>query len=172
MADKVLTIENVFSNSVHQAGSTVVAQNIGAKKPERVRQLVRSALLLALAMVTVPVATALLFPEGIFRIFINNEEVLAYARPLMQLAACTFLMAALNSAFDSVTMGTGFANLKMIAGFLDGVVLRIALGLFFGVAMEMEVVGFFIGHCFARVAPMALNMAYYFSGKWKDRTLL
>ena len=54
-------------------------------------------------------------PEDIFRVFISNEEVLAFSGPLMQLAARTFLMTAVNGAFDSVTTGTGFANLKMVA---------------------------------------------------------
>lgn len=90
----------------------------------------------------------------------------------MQLSACTFVMTAVNGAFDSVTTGTGFANLKMIAGFLDGVVLRISLGLFFGIVLEMGIVGFFAGHCFARLAPLSFNIGYYLSGKWRTRHLV
>ena len=172
VADKVLTLEGVFSTSVHQAGGTIVAQNVGARKPERVRSLVRSALVVSLPVAAVAVVAALLFPEEIFLIFISNEEVLSYAAVLMRFAACTFVMTAINGAFDSVTTGTGFANLKMIAGFLDGVVLRITLGLFFGLKMDMGIVGFYIGHCFARLAPLSFNIVYYLSGKWKNRHLL
>lgn len=172
VADKVLTLEGVFSSSVQQAGGTIVAQNIGARKLARVRQLVHSALKVSLPIAVGSSAIVLLFPEAIFRVFINNEEVLAYAGQLMMLASCTFLMTAVNGAFDSVTTGTGFANLKMIAGFLDGVVLRIALGLFFGLHLRMGIVGFFIGHCFARIAPLTFNVAYYVSGKWKTRQIL
>lgn len=172
VADKVLTLEGVFSNAVSQAGGTIVAQNIGARKHDRVRQLVRSSLLVSLPIALLAVAAALIFPEEIFRIFINNEEVLAFAKDLMIYASCTFVLTALNGGFDSVTTGTGFANLKMVAGFLDGVVLRIALGLFFGLYMDMGIVGFYIGHCFARIAPLTFNICYYLSGKWKTRHLL
>lgn len=172
VADKVLTLEGVFSNSVHQAGGTIVAQNVGAGKLERVRQLVRSALQVSLPIAAAACTAALLIPEEIFRLFINNEAVLSYAQPLMVLACCTFLMTAVNGAFDSVTTGTGFANLKMVAGFLDGVVLRVALGLFFGLHLQMGIVGFFAGHCFARIAPLSFNIGYYLSGKWKNRKIL
>lgn len=172
VADKVLTLEGVFSTSIHQAGGTIVAQNMGARKPERVRQLVWSALLVSVPIGVAAAVAALVFPEEIFRIFIRNEGVLVYAKPLMQQSACTFLMTAVNGAFDSVTTGTGFANLKMIAGFLDGVVLRISLGLLFGLVLEMGIVGFFAGHCLARLAPLSFNIAYYLSGKWKTRHLV
>lgn len=172
VADKVLTIEGVFSTSIHQAGGTIVAQNMGARKPERIRQLVRSALVVSLPIGIAAGVVALAFPEDIFRVFIRNDAVFAYAPVLMQLAACTFLMTAINGAFDSVTTGTGFANLKMVAGFLDGVVLRISLGLFFGLVLEMGIVGFFAGHCFARLAPLVCNIVYYLSGKWQTRHLV
>lgn len=172
VADKVLTLEGVFSNAVQQAGSTIVAQNMGAKKQERVRQLVRSALLVSGPIALLAVAAALLFPEAIFRVFIDNAQVLSYAKVLMRFAACTFVMTALNGAFDSVTTGTGFASMKMVAGFLDGIVLRISLGLFFGLHMGWGIVGFYMGHCLARFAPLCFNLCYYLSGKWRSRQLI
>lgn len=149
-----------------------MAQNMGAKKQERVRHLVRSALWVSAPIAILAVTAALLFPETIFRVFIDNPQVLSYAKAMMRFAACTFVMTALNGAFDSVATGTGFASMKMIAGFLDGIVLRISLGLFFGLHMGWGIVGFYMGHCLARIAPLSFNICYYLSGKWRNRQLI
>lgn len=172
IADKILTMEGVFSTSVQQAGSTIVAQNIGAGKLERVRSLVRSAIVVALSLAAFGAVFALLFPREIFSLFISNEAVLDYSRPLLILASMTFILSALNSSFDSVTVGTGFANMKLLSGFLDGVVLRILLGLYFGLVLKYGIIGFYAGHCFARLAPLCCNFIYYISGSWKHRQLL
>lgn len=172
VADKVLTLENVFSDSVQQAGSTIVAQNMGAGKTTRVCRVVRSALSITLPIALIAGSAALLFPAEIFRIFVNSEAILAYAGELMRWAALTFLLSAVNGAFNAVTTGTGAAELKLLGGFLDGIVLRISLGLFFGVYLEMGIIGFYMGHCLARIAPLNVNLIYYFSGRWKTRHLL
>ena len=168
----MLTIESVFSSAIQQAGSTIVAQNIGAGKTERVREVVRKSLIMGLAFACVTSAVVLLFPEQIFRLFINDEAVMPYARPLMTLSTVPFLISAVNSAFYAVTIGTGYSTLTMIAGFLDGVVLRITLSMLFGLVMHMGVTGYYMGHCFARLAPVSCNLWYYLSGKWKTRKIL
>lgn len=172
VADKVLTIESVFSSAIQQAGSTIVAQNIGAGKTERVREVVRKSLIMGLAVACITSSIVLLFPEQIFRLFINDEAVMPYARPLMTLSIVPFLISAVNSAFYAVTIGTGYSTLTMIAGFLDGVVLRITLSMLFGLVMNMGVTGYYMGHCFARLAPVSCNLWYYLSGRWKTRKIL
>ena len=171
VADKVLTMENVFSSGIQQAGSTIVAQDAGAGKADRIRGSVRSGLILSVPMAIAASVAVIAWPEQLFHLFIQNEEILAYAPRLMRLAAVTFVISAVNCAFDSVTVGTGFAALKMAAGFLDGVVLRVSVGLYCGLVLDMGVVGFFFGHCFARLAPLVCNLIYYFSGRWKNRKL-
>lgn len=172
VADKVLSMENVFSDAVQQAGSTIVAQNMGAGKTNRVRSLVRSSLRITVPIALLAGTLVLLFPEEIFRLFVNSSQILVYAPALMRLAALTFLLSAVNSAFNAVTTGTGFANLRLLAGVLDGIVLRISLGLTFGLVLNMGIVGFYMGHCLARIAPLAVNLIYYLSGRWKTRRLL
>lgn len=171
VADKLLTMENVANQSISQAGSTIVAQNIGAGKPERVRELVRASLKVSLIAAAGIGLIVMLFPELIFRIFIQDEAVLAYARPFMCVAAGTCFISACHVSVGSVVTGTGNARLQMITGFLDGVVLRILLGLFFGQVLGLETVGFFMGHGLARLAPLIGGLLYYLSGQWKTRQL-
>lgn len=173
VADKVLTIESVFSTSIQQAGSSIVAQNIGAGKTDRVSELVRKSLVMGLAIASLTSLIVCLFPEQIFRMFINDGDVIkGYSHVLMYLSVIPFVISAVNSAFYSVTIGTGFSTLTLFAGFMDGVVLRIALGLIFGLVMGKGVIGYYMGHCFARLAPVSCNLWYYISGRWKTRKIL
>jgi putative MATE family efflux protein len=171
VADKLLTLENVANQSISQAGSTIVAQNIGAGKTDRVKQLVHASLKVSLTIALIVGLFGVLFPEAIFRIFLQDEEVLAYAKPFMLVAAGTCLISACHVSVGAVVNGTGNARLQLITGFLDGVVLRIALGIFFGQWMGLETVGFFMGHGLARLAPLTGGLIYYLSGRWKTRQL-
>ena len=46
-----------------------------------------------------------------------------------------------------------------------------AVGVVFSLMAILQAVGFFFGHCFARLAPLVCNLIYYFSGRWKNRKL-
>lgn len=172
IGDKVIQLTNVVSQSVRQAGGAMVAQNLGARKHMRVKQIVRSAVIITLSF-SIPMAVlSVLFPEAIFSMFSNDPSVHFYSHGIMSISALTFILAALSSSFDTVTAGSGYAKLSFAAGFLDGVVLRISLGLIFGIYFKMEAVGFFLGHSLARLSPVTIHASYYLSGKWQFRKLL
>lgn len=172
IGDKVIHLTNVVSQSTRQAGGAMVAQNLGAERKDRVKEIVHSALKITLGFATILAVFALLFPKEIFSIFTNDTLVLEYSKPIMVIASVTFFLAAMSSSFDMVTMGSGNTKLAFVAGFIDGVILRISLGLLFGRVMDMQSVGFFLGHSLARLSPLFIHGTYYFSGAWRNRRLV
>lgn len=169
VGDKIISFTNIMSTSVRQAGGAIVAQNIGAQEYDRVKALVRSAVVLTTGFACVLSAVCLLFPQVLFGLFTRDAAVLAYSRSFMAIASLTFLVSALSAGFACVTIGSGNAKLMFAAGILDGLVLRLAFSFWLGIQWEMGVTGFFLANSLARLAPLMFHSCYYFSGAWKRR---
>lgn len=172
IGDKAVQIANIFHQSVRQAAGSMVGQNIGADKRERVTDVVKSSALITFSAAACLSALALLFPGRIFSLFSRDQDVLAYAAPFMAIACIVFLLSALLGTFDSVVVGTGNTLLSTIGGLLDGVVFRACFGFLFAYGLHMGVTGFFLGDALARLGPVSVSGIYYCSGAWKRREKL
>jgi putative MATE family efflux protein len=171
IGDKWSHFANVFSVSMKQASGTMIAQNFGANKLQRVEKIVRVSFITTMTVSLFLSAVAILFSQQIFGYFSNDKNILAYSNPIMLISALIFILSSLMN-LESVIVGTGNARLAFMAGFLDGVVCRIGFAFLFGYGLGMEATGFFLGDAIARIAPIVISSIYYFSGAWKERLRL
>lgn len=169
IGDKIYHMANIFITSVNNAGGSMVGQNFGAGKQDRVRSIVHCEAVLTLSASVVLSALSLLFPTQIFSLFTSDTAVLAYARTFMGISCIIYFLAAFNSSYQSVMSGTGNSLLNMIAGILDGMVLRIGFSFLFAYGLNMGVTGFFLADALARIAPVLIGGCYYHFGIWKKR---
>ena len=172
IGDKFYHAVNIFTMSVRQAAGSMVGQNFGADRHDRVKLLVRNTFALTMSVAIVLCVFSLLFPETIFGLFSIDQEVIAYAPVFMRISCMIYILSSLMGTFDIVVTGTGYTLLSLIAGILDGVVFRVCFSFLFAYALDMGVVGFFMGDAVARFGPLIINSAYYFSGAWKRRKKL
>lgn len=169
---KLSSFATIVSSSCTQAGGTIVAQNIAACKPERVRQQVRQSLLLIIGFAVIAGSLCLLFPEGIFGLFSTDQAVLAYAPTMMKYVVVILFLLAFVSSFGIITTGSGASGIAFCAGIMDGLVFRVTLSFILAYKFNMGMLGFFIGDVFARFGYISVNGIYYFSGKWESRKLV
>lgn len=172
IGDKVYHLANVFSFSIRQAGGSMAGQNFGAGRLDRVRSILRCCLLINLASAVLLSVPSLLFPKAIFGLFTNEAAVLEYARVFMAISCLIFFLSAVMAGYSTIITATGAAMLSLIAGILDGVVLRICFSFLFAYGLGLGVIGFFLGDALARLAPLTINMIFYHSGAWKRRKKL
>lgn len=172
IASKITQMTNIFSMSVRQAAGSIVGQNVGAGQPHRVNSTVRCSLLFSLCAATTLTAISLLFPEAIFSCFTRDPAVIAYAVPFMRITCLLYYCSAVLGSYDSVVTGTGNSMLGFIGGLLDGVVFRLGFSFLLAWGFGMGVAGFFMGDVLARLAPIIIDAAYYYSGAWTRYDLL
>lgn len=167
IVEKIITITSLVTQSIKNAGGTIVGQNVGAGLYERAKETLYVSLRITLSVAAVLSAVSLIFPEVIFSIFSRDPAVLSYALPIMSVASVCYFLSAIMGCFDVITTGTGNAKLSFLAGVLDGVVFRLILSYVFGVYLDLGVVGFFMGNSFARLGPILVHTVYYYSGAWR-----
>lgn len=172
VADKIYHLSNIVSMSVRDAGGTIVAQNIGAGKKERVRETVRSVAVVSFSAAAILSAFSLLFPKTLFGLFTGEAAVLALAGDFMPICCVVYILSAAIAPYEGVVSGTGNAKLSFLGGVLDGVVCRVSFGFFFGIYLGWGAPGFFMGDALARIGVVAVGAIYYHTGAWERYNLL
>ena len=168
---KLQNIPSIITHGLSTANSSMVGQNMGAGKPERVKKAVRTCFAINASVYAVFITACLLFPRALFTMFTTDPAVLELAPVYLRITCIAFTASVFNSSFMSVVNGIGFTSLSMIIGLLDSVVARTSLSLLFGVLLGLGLPGFFLGSSLAVWMTALPTFFYYLSGKWKTYKL-
>lgn len=172
IANKFSSISNLVSNAVNTAGSSMVGQNIGAKKYERVPKICFTAFAFTCTIATFMACMLLLFPEAIFRFFTQEADVLSIAMEYIPIAILLFYGSSLRAAMNALINGSGNHKINFATAILDGIILRIGLSLLFGKYLSLGYLGFWLGDALAGFTPFFIGLVYYFTGKWKKSSVV
>ena len=172
VGNKLRSSMGIISNSINTAASAMVGQNMGAKKPERVKHLVWVAFAICMTAFVILASAALIFPKQLFSLFNDDPAILEWAPRYMITFVVAILSFAMMAPFNAVINGIGYASLGFIIAMSDGVVCRIGLALLLGIVFDMGIFGLWMGNALAGFATVIPAMIYYFSGRWQRRKLL
>ena len=172
IGNKLSSVTSVVCNALSTAGSSMVGQNIGAQKYNRVPKIVGISLVVGIVFAAILSALTVFFPNTIFGFFNKEPEVLSMAMSYIPVAVLMYFGSAFRSPFFALINGSGNAKLNLIMGLLDGVVCRIGLAILMGKVLEMGIMGFWLGHALAGYMPFLIGVVFFFSGKWKTNRLI
>lgn len=169
IANKIAGISNLISNAMVSAGSTMVGQNIAAKRYTRVKSIMLNLVTITLTVSAIMTTIIGIFPKQVFALFMDepDPEVLAIAPLYVPIAALMFFGSSARAFMNSLMNGSGNTKVNFATAILDGIVLRIGLALLFGLGLGMRHFGFWIGDALAGYTPFFIGIAFYFSGRWK-----
>lgn len=172
IANKINSMSNLVSNAFNTAGSSMVGQNIAAGKNSRVKKIMGSIFAITAVSATVFTIAFTLFPRQIYGIFTKEEDVIAIGLTYLPVAVLIFYGSAARSGMNSLINGSGNTVVNFATALLDGIILRIGLAALFGLAFDMGAMGFWLGDALAGFTPFFIGIVFYFSGKWKKKTVL
>lgn len=167
IANKIASISNLISNAMNTAGSTMVGQNIAGKKYDRVKEI-----LFVLAKITLSVSTVIsigfvFFSDTIFSIFTTDPDVLAIGSKYVPIAILLLFGSALRAVMNALINGSGNYKINFATAILDGVVMRIGLAVLFGLVLNYQHYGFWLGDALAGFTPFFIGIFFYYKGNWK-----
>lgn len=167
--NKLNTMCGVISQSFTTAGSTMVGQNLGAKKYKRVNHTLLTILLIGMGFSVLFSAVLLRWPQGVYGMFTPDTDVLGLAAVLTIPVILNFFGAGTRSVAFSLINGSGKAKLNLAVAIIDGMISRIGLAALFGFALHWDCFGFWMGDALAGFMPLMIGGAFYLSGRWKDK---
>jgi Na+-driven multidrug efflux pump len=153
---------------MNTAGSSMVGQNIGAKKYDRVPKIMKTIFATTLSMAAIMSVAILSFPVPIFRLFGADESVLSVAMEYLPIAVLIFAGSAFRSPMNALINGSGNNGMNFATAMLDGIILRIGLSVLFGLGLNMGYLGFWLGDACAGFTPFVIGLVFYYSGKWRQ----
>lgn len=159
----------VFAQSMSTAGSSMIGQNIGAAKYDRVPRVIGSSMLLNAVLCSTISLILILFPRAVFGLFSSEAETLDMAMTYIPVAVLSFMSCVFRAPMMSLINGSGNSKLNLAVGLLDGVIARIGLSLLLGEVFALGVYGYWYGGALAGFVPFLIGGVYFLSGKWRTR---
>jgi len=172
IGNKLGNVTSVVCHSLSVSGASMIGQNIGAEKYSRVSRIIGISLIINMSFSLLLTAATVLFPDAVFGIFNSDEAVLTMAVTYVPVAVLNYIGGAIRSPLFALINGSGQPALNLTVGLLDGVFCRVGLALFFGLALQWGIEGFWYGNVIAGFVPFLIGGVYYLSGKWKKRNLI
>ncbi len=172
VGNKITLIATICTQAMQAAGNSLVAQNFGAKKFQRVSSTLLSILCFCLVFCLLLGILLLIFPKQVFSIFDRDPAVLALAPRFAIYCLINLLGFATRAAGFALLNGIGYASLSFVASIIDGIAARIGFSLLFGEVMHMGIEGYWLGGAIAGNVIGVVCLFYYLSGRWKKRQLL
>lgn len=169
IGNKLSTVGNLFSNSTNTSGATMVGQNIGAEKYDRVPKIILSVFSITAVTSSLLILVMIYVPEKVFGVFTSDAAVIAVGMQFVPIAVINFMSCISRSGSNALVNGSANYKVNFAVAILDGIVMRIGLGLLFGKVLRMGYFGFWLGDGFAGFTPFVIGFFYYISGKWKTR---
>lgn len=162
---------DIFANqtwfAVAGAGGSMVGQNIGAQKYDRVKRILWSAFLVNGVTLAVFFTLLALFPEAIYGIFTSDPNVLQVCMEYLPVSLLNFVICALRGAMNTFNFGNGNYKFNFAVAIFDGIIGRICFSLLLGLGLGLGYFGFWLGSALAGTMPFVLGAIYYLSGRWK-----
>ena len=164
---KLNMMVGIMSASITTAASSMVGQNLGAKKYKRVPSILWWSLAGTLVLGLACSGILILFPDAVFGLFTADQAVLAGAAIIILPAVLNFIGAASRCFGFGIINGSGNSRLNLAVAILDGMIARIGIAYLLGWALEMGPQGFWLGDALAGFMPFVIGGIYYMSGHWK-----
>ena len=151
------------------AASTLTAQNIGAGKPERIKEVLKWGIIINIPVVFAISAVCVTFPETIMHIFVKDMTVIQTGVEYLRIVGVGYLSFAVFYVSNGIVNGAGKTISTMIISFISLCVIRVPLAGFLShTSLGLR------GIWFAIVASFTVttisSLLYYFLGTWDKST--
>lgn len=151
------------------AVTSLVGQNLGAGKHERVKEVVRWSILMTVGITSVVSLVALLFPRPLLSTFTSDPDVLKEGIGYLRIVAFAYIPYALMFMLSGILRGAGDTVPSMLISIITLWCVRIPLAMRFSKAMGSR--GIWLGLAISPAIGASLNYLYFLSGCWKTRAV-
>ncbi len=156
--------------SFSAALSIFVGQNIGANKPERIKQGLRSTLIMTSAYSIFISLVAWFFGMHLMGLFTNDPQVIEAGYEYLVIVSSFYVFFSAMFANHGLLRGAGDTLIPMFITILALWLLRIPVSHF--LSQKMGTAGIWWGIPIAWVFSWFITHLYYLSGKWKGKAVM
>jgi len=171
-ASRLDTFASMPAMSLGAAATTFVGQNLGARKPERVRRGHLSAVAIGAVFSLLTAALVIVFGKPLVGIFSTDPEVIAIGARYLLIVGLFYVLFSTMFITNGVLRGAGAAMVPMFNTILALWVVRIPLAALFSGPLGMGTDGIWWSIPAGWLVGATAATTYYLSGKWKNKVVV
>jgi putative MATE family efflux protein len=166
-AGRIDMVATMPAIAIGMATTALTGQNLGARKPERVKEIFKWALLLGTSISGVVAIFAFAFPRVILSVFIHHEPVLAIGVEYLRIVAPCYLLFALMFVSAGVVNGAGQTLIPMMLTLISLWMVRVPGAWYLSQHTPLRTKGIWIAMAAGFVVTAIISYLYYISGRWQ-----
>lgn len=146
--------------------TTFVGQNIGAKKPKRLKSGIITALVMTLLFVASVSSILVIFRTPLMKIFTSEKDVIFYGTKMIVILAPFYVIFSVTEVLSGAIRGSGTAVPIMIITLIGMFIVRLGW-IFTAMPMYKTIDIICWSYPISWVFTCILTLIYYFKGKWR-----
>jgi putative MATE family efflux protein len=166
-AGRIDMVATMPAIAIGMAATALTGQNLGARKPERVKEIFKWALLMGTAISGFIALLAIIFPRLILSMFIHHEPVLEIGITYLRIVAPCYFLYALMFVSTGIVNGAGQTMVTMVFSLVSLWAVRVPLAWYLSQHTRLGMTGIWIAMAAGFVVTSAISYLYYLSGRWK-----
>ena len=167
VGNRIVELGTGFITATMNASSTMVAQCIGAKQYERVREVLRATVILNLCIGSVVLICVQLWAPGFMLLFEKEQAVINAGVHYLRYVIFQPFVYSFFTALHAVATGAGDTKLVMWNSVLGMAVPRIVLSLILNSAIG--IIGIYLSCVLAPLFPIPVALWYYKKNRWQHQ---
>lgn len=172
IGSRILSFIIIPAMGLSMATSTMVGQNMGAKKIERVDEIVKLSSLAGFVFLTLAGIIVFIFATQISAIFIPGEiETIQSSALFIKIMALSFGFIGVQMALSGALRGTGNTMVSMILSIISLWVLQFPLAYILSMHTELAEVGLWIAFPVANIIAAIITIIWFTRGTWKQKQI-
>lgn len=160
------------SMSISNAVMALVGQNIGAGKRERIREIMKWAIVITVAITSAFSFACVFLPNLLASMFSNDAAVISSAALYLRVIGLAYIPFSVMFVFSGIFRGAGDALASFLMTLVSTWVVRLPLAYCLANVFKMGILGVWIGIAVGQSLGMFLGYGYYKLGKWKRKGII
>lgn len=150
--------------------TTFVGQNIGARKPKRLKTGIGTAIIMTLIFVASVSSILVIFRHPFMHIFTADKDVVFYGAKMIGTLAPFYVIFATTEVISGAIRGSGDAIPIMVITLIGMFVIRIGW-IIIAMPIYNTIDIIYWSYPISWIFTWALTLVYYFKGKWRKRAM-
>lgn len=147
--------------------SSMVAQNLGAEKYDRVREILKYSIIFVLVSTVFFFALIYGFPRMIISIFTKESAVSSLALGYIRIVSFSYFILGIMFVLQGILRGAGDTMYMFIFSLIGLVIVRYPAAYVLSGYTSLSFRGIWFGIVISSLVGFTLSITYYYSGRWR-----
>lgn len=157
--------------AMNAAISTMCAQNLGAGREDRAKKTLLTGMLLSAAISYAIFVVTILFPAEILGMYAKDEEMIRSGLPYLKAFSIDYLLVPIAFSLNGLFIGAGHTTFSLFTNIMSAIIVRAPMAYILCFVFDLGLFGVGLAVPLATVSSILLNLWFYFSGRWRVKTI-